>query len=149
MKGLLRWLVLSTCVALAPSVVACRQAPKHVDKTPPVVLDTPTENDPDLSVPSEIYIERINSGCIDCGDHSISLSRTKHDKFASAVIVYTDLHTKKERRGELSAGYYNRLLQLAKTEKVMKMDDTYAMGWEDAQIVKMTVTIGSRRKTIR
>jgi hypothetical protein len=149
MNRLLRLWVFVVCVALAQSVAACKHTAKVVNTTDPKLVSTPTDDDPDLNVPSEIQIERINSGCIDCNDHSITLSRTTGDKFASAVVVYTDLHTKKQRHGELSAYYYNHLLQLAKSEGLMEMSDEYAMGWRDALIVKMTVSIGNHRKTIR
>jgi hypothetical protein len=29
------------------------------------------------------------------------------------------------------------------------MDDQYAIGWEDALVVKLTISIGDRHKTIR
>jgi hypothetical protein len=82
-------------------------------------------------------------------DHSLALRRTAGDHFAAVSVVYTDLHTKKQRQGELSAYYYNKLLQLIKAQGFMEMNDEYAMGWLDSLIVKMSVMVGNKRKTIR
>jgi hypothetical protein len=149
MNRLLRLWVFSACVALAPSVAACKQTAKVVNTTNPNVVSTPTDDDPRLKAPSEIQLVRINSGCIDCDDHSLTLRRAAGDIFADASVIRTDLHTKKQREGKLSAYYYNHLIELFESQGVMEMDDQYAMGWEDALVVKMTVSIGDRHKTIR
>lgn len=133
-------------VSLLMIFVSCSvPAPKEVEKPP---LSFP-EDDPVLQQPSEISLERIHSGCTDCNDHSLTLRRASGDKFAPAIVTNIDLHTKKQRQGELSAYYYNKLLQLINSQGFMEMNDEYAMNWADALIVRMSVSIGDKRKTIR
>ena len=122
-------------------VVACKRTPS---------LPTPgSDSDPDLKLASQIQLERINSGCTDCDDHSITLRRGAGDTFADAIVIRTNLHTKQQREGKLSAYYYNHLIGLIKSQGVMEMDDQYAMRWEDSLIVRMNISIGNRHKTIR
>ena len=109
---------------------------------------TPTDDDPDLKLASEIRLERIYSGCIDCDDHTLTLRRGAGDIFADATVVRTNLHTKQQRQGKLSAYYYNHLIGLIKSQGIMEMEDQYAMGWVDSLIVKMNISIGDRRKSI-
>jgi len=131
-------LVMATMASASSS---CRRTSK--------VVTNAVENDSDLSQPSEIQLERVFSGCIDCKDHALILRRRSGDKFAPASVTYTDLHTKKERQGELSAYYYNHLLQLIKAQGFMDMNNQYAMGWVDSLIVKISVLVGNKRKTIQ
>jgi hypothetical protein len=133
-------------MVLAPCMIACKQTPKVLNAPN---ASTPTDDDPDLKLASEIRLERINSGCIDCDDHSLTLRRNAGDIFADAIVVRTNLHTKQQREGKLSAYYYNHLIQLIKSQGIMEMEDQYAMGWLDSLIVKMNISIGDRRKTIR
>jgi hypothetical protein len=133
-------------MVLVSCVVACKQTPKTLN---PSTASTPTDDDPDLKLESEIQLERVYSGCIDCDDHSLTLRRSAGDTFADAIVVRTNLHTKQQREGKLSAYYYNHLIELIKLQGVMEMEDQYAMGWLDSLIVKMNISIGDRRKTIR
>jgi hypothetical protein len=102
-----------------------------------------------LEQPSELTLERIYSGCIGCPDNKVTLRRERGAKFNEAVVTYTDLNTKKQRQGKLSAYYYNNLLKLIEAQGYFDMKDEYAMGWEDSLIVNMSVTVGDKRKVIR
>jgi hypothetical protein len=64
-------------------------------------------------------------------------------------VTETDLHTKKQRQGKISAYYYNNLLKLIEGQSYFDMKDEYAMGWEDSLIVNMGVMIGDKHKLIR
>lgn len=133
-------------MVLASGVNACKQTPKILN---PPTASTPTDDDPDLTLASEIQLERVNSGCIDCDDHSLMLRRSAGDHFGDAIVVRTNLHTKQQREGKLSAYYYNHLIELIKSQGIMEMEDQYAMGWVDSLIVKINISLGDRRKTIR
>ena len=113
------------------------------------IRNADADSDPDLKLASEIQLERVYSGCIDCDDHTLTLRRGAGDLFADATVIRTNLHTKQQREGKLSAYYYNHLIELIKSHGVMEMDDQYAMGWIDALIVRMTISIGDRHKTVR
>jgi hypothetical protein len=147
MNQLLRLVTISLSFALVIGLPACKHDQKIV--TPLRAANSPTDDDPDLKLASEIQLERTNSDCRGCDFHSIALRRTGGDIFADVFVLDTNLDTGKQREGKLSAYYYNHLLQLLKSEGFMEMDDQYAMLWFDALNVKMTVSIGNRRKTIR
>ena len=123
------------------SFVACKRSSK--------IPAAGTDSDPELKVASEIQLERINSGCIDCDDHSLTFRRTAGDIFADATVVRMNLDTKQQREGKLSAYYYNRLIELIKSQGILDMDDRYAMGWLDSLVVKMNISIGDRHKAIQ
>ena len=105
-----------------------------------------SDSDPDLKLPSEIQLERVNHGCKDCDDHSITLRRDAGAIFADATVIRTNLPSKQQREGKLSAYYYNHLIALIKSQGVMDMDDTSAR--IDSLIVTMKISIGDRQKTI-
>lgn len=117
--------------------------------TAPTALPTPTDEEPDLKLASEIELRRIYSGCNGCDDHSLILRRDANSIFTDASVVRTNLNTKKQRTGTLYAYYYNHLIQLVKSESVFEMEDEYAMEWIDSLIVTLNISIGDRRKTIR
>jgi hypothetical protein len=138
--NLLRIIIVVLVVALL-GVTACKRSSK---------IPTADANaDPDLKLASEIELKRIHSGCIDCDDHTLTLRRGAGDIFADASVIRTNLHTKKQREGKLSAYYYNHLIELVKSQGVLNMNDEYAMGWLDSLIVTMRVSISNRQKTIR
>ena len=64
---------------------------------------TQTAEDAARDLASEISLERIYDGCIDCPDRNIVLRRDSSKKFEDATVIETDLHLKKERRGRLRA----------------------------------------------
>ena len=49
--------------------------------------------------------ERIYDGCTGCGDRKIVFQRAYSKKFEEATVTETDLHSKTERQGKLSAYY--------------------------------------------
>src|SRR5262249_198115 len=92
---------------------------------------------------AEISLERIYDWCEGCPDRKIILRRENTSKFEDdAIIVDTDLHTKKERRGRLHAYFFNNLLKLIEAQGYFNLDNQYAMGFEDATIVTINVSIG-------
>ncbi len=124
-----------------PTSAGCKRIPNIAKAT--------AGSDPELKLASEIQLERIYSGCTDCDDHSLTLRRGGGDIFADATVIRTNLHTKQQREGKLSAYYYNHLIELIKSQGVIEMEDRYAMGWFDSLVVRMDISIGNRRKTIR
>jgi hypothetical protein len=150
--NVLRLLIVGFFFLIGSGGWACKHY--RVTTNPPAVavqapLATPTDADPDLKLASEIELRRIYSGCRGCGDYSVTLRRAAGDIFADASAVRTDLNTNKQRRGTLSAYYYNHLIQLIESQGILEMGDQYAMGWEDALVVKMSISIGDRHKVIR
>jgi hypothetical protein len=150
--NILRMLIASLPLVLASGSSACKHSPV-ASNIPAVAAQTPlataTDADPDLKTAAEIELRRIYSGCRGCGDYSVILRRGAGDIFADASVVRTELDTKKQRTGTLSGYYYNHLVQLIKSQGIFDMDDQYAMGWEDALVVKLTISIGDRHKIIR
>ena len=100
-------------------------------------------------LPSEIVVERIFDGCIDCPDQKLILRREGGRKYGEAEVTRIDLHTKKEVRGKLGAYFYNNLLKLIEAQGFFGMKDSYAMGWEDSTIVNLSVAVGDRRKLVK
>jgi hypothetical protein len=113
------------------------------------VSSSPVWSDTTLNQPSEVTLERIYSGCNGCPDKKVSLRRQGVDQFADAIVSETDLHTKKQRQGKLSAYYYNNLLRLIEGQGYFEMKDEYEMGWEDSLIVNISVMIGDKHKLIK
>jgi hypothetical protein len=105
--------------------------------------------DPARDLPSEISLERIFDGCTDCPDRKIEMKRDGGKKFDDATVIETNLHTKKQRRGKISAGFFNRLLNLIEHQDYFNLNNQYAMGWVDSTIVNISVSIGDKRKVIR
>jgi hypothetical protein len=99
--------------------------------------------------PSEIILERIFEGCINCPDRKVVLERAGAKKYEEATVTETDLHTKKQRRGKLRPYFYNQLLRLVEAQGYYQMQDQYAMGWADSTIVTLSVTLGVKRKVIQ
>ena len=128
---------------------ACRKSQVVSEVPAPTPLATPTDEEPDLKLASEIELRRIHSGCEGCDDHSLILRRDANNIFADAFVIRTDLNTKKQRTGTLYAYYYNHLIQLIKSESVLELDDEYAMNWVDSLIVTLKISIGDRHKMIR
>jgi hypothetical protein len=147
----LRLLIVFLSFLIASCGCACKHSPpqSNMVKAAQSPLATPTDADPDLKTSSEIELRRINSGCEGCDDYSLTLRRNAGDIFADASVTRMTLQTQKQRTGTLSAYYYNHLIQLIKSEGIMDMDDQYAMGWVDALVVKLTISIGDRHKIIR
>lgn len=98
---------------------------------------------------SEISLERIFDGCSNCPDRKVVLRRDASKRFENATVIQTDLHSKKERYGELSAYYFNNLLKLIEGQGYFSMNNGYAMEWIDSLIVNIHVSIGDKHKTIR
>jgi len=107
----------------------------------------PVADTPDLA--SEIILENVHDGCIDCPDRKVVLRREGSKKHEDAIVSETDLHTKKERVGRLRAYYYNNLLRLIESQGYFDMKGGYAMGWVDSKIVTLTVSVGEKRKVIK
>ncbi len=149
--NLSRLLIVSLPLALLSGGWACKHnvATNISGVAAQTPLATPTDADPDLKLGSEIELRRIYSGCRGCGDYSVTLRRAAGDIFADASAIRTDLDTNKQRHGTLSAYYYNHLIQLIRSQGIFEMGDEYAMGWEDALVVKLSISIGDRRKIIR
>ena len=135
-------------VMLAGSACKKAQVVSEVPAATPTPLATPTDEDPDLKLASEIELRRIYSGCNGCDDHSLVLHREANNIFTDAAVIRTNLCTKKQRTGTLYAYYYNHLIQLIKSEDIFGMDNEYAMEWIDSLIVTLNVSVGERRKTI-
>jgi hypothetical protein len=74
---LLRIAIVILIVALLTSA-SCKRSPNIADAT--------ADSDPELKLASEIQLERIYSGCIDCDDHSLTLRRSAGDIFANATV---------------------------------------------------------------
>jgi hypothetical protein len=146
-----RPLIVSLFVAILWGGSACkthRVANNIPAAATPSPLAMPTDDDPDLKLSSEIELRRVYSHCRGCGDYSITLRRATGDIFADASVIRTDLDTNRQRHGTLSSYYYTRLLQLIKSQGILEMDDKYAMGTFDATVVKLSISIGDRRKVI-
>src|SRR5436189_4318986 len=147
---LLRLLIVSLPLAFLSGGWGCK--PHRVATNIPAVasptpLAMPTDADPDLKLVSEIELRRTNSYCRGC-NYSVTLRRAAGDIFADASVIRTDLDTNKQRHGTLYFGYYNNLIQLIKSQGILEMADEYAMGTFDAQVVKLSISIGERRKII-
>jgi hypothetical protein len=149
--NLLRPLIVSLFVAILWGGYACkthRVATNIPAVATPSPLTMPTDDDPDLKLASEIELRRVYSNCRGCGDYSITLRRGAGDIHADASVNRTDLDTNRQRHGTLGAYYYKRLIQLIKSQGILEMEDKYAMGTFDATVVKLSISIGDRRKVI-
>jgi hypothetical protein len=107
----------------------------------------PLADTPDLA--SEIILENVHDGCLDCPDRKVVLRREGTKKQEDAIVSETDLHTKKERVGRLGAYYYNNLLRLIESQGYFDMKGQYAMDWVDSKIVTISVSVGEKRKVIK
>lgn len=116
-----------------------------ITKQPGYASEFPSEK---FDLASQISFERIHDGCINCGDRRIVFQRVASKKFEEATVTETDLHSKTERQGKLNPYYFNNLLTLIEEQGYFDMSNQYAMGWVDASMVKVYVSIGERHKTI-
>lgn len=101
----------------------------------------------DWNSPTEIVFERNELGCFASAPKRIVM-RTQGSRDEAAIVTEIDLATGQERRGKLDSHYYKSLLRFIEGQGYFAMDDQYLTGTDEGSVVRSSVSVGDRHKTI-